>query len=56
MGKAKTIKSAEVVTTSQALPESGMVWIIKNSGKESYVSVQLAKTLIDKKFAKLKES
>ena len=54
MGKSKSIKSAEVVTTSTDLPKSGMVWIIKNNGKESYVSVKLAETLINKNAAKLK--
>lgn len=57
MGKSKTITGAALVAPTlpeKEMPDSGMVWIIKNSGKESYVSVQLAKTLINKSFAKLK--
>lgn len=53
MSKAKQKEGAEA-KSAPTLPKSGMVWIVKNSGKESFVSVQLAKTLIDKQFAKLK--
>jgi len=57
MGKAKKITGAALVAPTlpeKELPDSGMVWIIKNNGKESFVSAQLAKTLINKSFAKLK--
>ena len=58
MGKAKKITGAGIMSAptlpEKEMPDSVMVWIIKNNGDEKYVSAQLAKTLINKSFAKLK--
>lgn len=50
---AKPIKTDSVVQSDAPLPESGMVDIIFK-GEVKNVTVQLAKTLIDKGAAKLK--
>jgi hypothetical protein len=57
MAKSKKITGAGIVSApiSPETPITGKVWIILMSdNKEHLVSSQLAKTLINKQFAKLK--
>jgi hypothetical protein len=57
MAKSKKITGAAVVAApiSPEKPTTGKVWILLFSNNKEYeVSAQLAKTLINKSFAKLK--